>query len=67
MEARMDWDEARAPSKSGITVGDNLTASSIAELEARVAALEAEIARTKAEIAARKAHSAAASAIFKTL
>jgi uncharacterized small protein (DUF1192 family) len=62
----MDWDEAQAKAKTEVTVGENLSRMSIAELEARVAALEAEIARTRKEIAAKKAHSASASAIFKS-
>lgn len=62
----MDWDEAQAKGKPDVTVGENLSRLSIAELEARVTALEAEIARTRTEIAAKKAHSAAASSIFKS-
>jgi len=62
----MDWDEAQAKGKADVTVGENLSRLSIAELEARVLALEAEIARIRGEIAAKKAHSAAANAIFKS-
>jgi uncharacterized small protein (DUF1192 family) len=62
----MDWDEAQAKGKSDVTVGENLSRMSIAELEARVATLDAEIARTRVEIEKKKAHSAAAGAIFKT-
>lgn len=61
----MDWDEARpAPSKV-VTVGEDLSTLSVAELEQRVATLDAEIVRVKTEIAAKRAHESAAAALFK--
>ena len=62
----MDWDEAQGKQKAAITIGENLSSLSVAELEGRVSALQAEIARIQAEITAKKAHTAAASALFKT-
>lgn len=61
----MDWDDVSAK-KPVITVGENLTALSLAELDQRIASLSAEIERVRAEIAKKKAHEAAAAAIFKS-
>ena len=61
----MDWDEARPAPKRAITVGEDLKAMALAELEARVAALAAEIGRVEAEIALKRAHGKAADDIFK--
>jgi uncharacterized small protein (DUF1192 family) len=61
----MDWDEARpAPSKAA-SIGDNLEALSVAELESRMAAFAAEIERVEAELSRKRAHEAAASALFR--
>jgi uncharacterized small protein (DUF1192 family) len=46
-------------------VGEDLSAKSAYELEARIASLEAEIARTKDELRARVATKNAADAFFK--
>jgi uncharacterized small protein (DUF1192 family) len=62
----MDWDDLQPkPPKAAITVGEDLTTLSVAELEARIAALGAEIERVKGELGAKKAHEAAAASIFK--
>lgn len=61
----MDWEEAKPAPKAAISIGEDLSKWSVAELDARVAALEAEIARTQAEIGSKKAHNAAAVALFK--
>ena len=51
--------------KPSVTLGEDLTTLSVAELEARIAALQGEIERVKAELGAKKAHEAAAAQIFK--
>ncbi len=61
----MDWDEARPRPARTITVGDDLTALSVEELEARVAALQAEIVRSNAELATKAARKSAADALFR--
>jgi uncharacterized small protein (DUF1192 family) len=62
----MDWDEAKAkqPVKS-ISVGDDLSALSVVELDQRIAALEAEIGRIRTERASKLARNAAADQLFK--
>lgn len=62
----MDWDEPRARQGGFITVGEDLGAQSIADLEQRVAALETEAARTRLEIATRRARQSAAADLFKS-
>jgi uncharacterized small protein (DUF1192 family) len=62
----MDWDELKPTPKRQVTVGEDLKALGVAELEARVAALEAEIVRTRAEIETKRKISAAASSVFKS-
>ncbi len=61
----MDWDDLKPKPPKGVTLGEDLTTLSVAELQARIAALHAEIARVEAELAAKKAHEAAAASIFK--
>lgn len=61
----MNWDDDRPKPKRVVTVGENLDAHGIAELEERVAALEAEIARTRAEVDKKRKHEAAAASLFK--
>jgi uncharacterized small protein (DUF1192 family) len=61
----MDWDEARPKASKAITVGEDLTTLSVAELSERIVALTAEIERVKAELQTKKAHEAAAAALFK--
>lgn len=62
----MDWDDVRpkTPAK-GMTIGENLEALSLAELEARIGQLEQEIERVRAELARKRAHEEAAAALFK--
>ena len=61
----MDWDDLKPKPPKLATLGENLEAFSVAELQARIAALEAEMRRVEAELAARKAHEAAAAQLFK--
>ena len=61
----MDWDDVRPKPEARITLGDNLTTLSIADLKQRIAGCEAEIVRLSAEIAKREAHEKAASPLFK--
>jgi uncharacterized small protein (DUF1192 family) len=62
----MDWDEIKAPTGKRWSIGDDLAALSINELEERVGTLEGEIARVKAVIAAKRQQALAADAFFKT-
>lgn len=62
----MDWDEARSKTARPTTVGEDLTALGLAELEARIAALSQEIERVRAEIARKQAHEQAARDVFKS-
>jgi len=59
----MDWDEPK-PQRT-VTIGEDLSALSVAELEARIAALETEVERVRAEIRTKKARAAAADQLFK--
>jgi uncharacterized small protein (DUF1192 family) len=61
----MDWDDLKPKPKPGVTLGEDLTTLSVAELEARIAALQGEIERVKVELGAKKVHEAAAAQIFK--
>lgn len=62
----MDWDDmAPKKPKSGTAVGDNLTALSVAELEARIAEFEQEIERVKVELESKRRHEQAANALFR--
>jgi uncharacterized small protein (DUF1192 family) len=61
----MDWDDLKPKPPRTISVGEDLTTLSVAELEARIAAFAAEIERVKGELAAKKAHESAAAALFK--
>jgi uncharacterized small protein (DUF1192 family) len=62
----MDWDERRPAPVKAITLGEDLTSLSIAELEARIAALTLEIDRVREEVQAKRTHEAAAAAVFKS-
>ncbi len=61
----MDWDEAVQKSKTGVVVGEDLSALGLAELEARIAALRAEIERVEGEISRKQAQQEAAAQLFK--
>jgi uncharacterized small protein (DUF1192 family) len=62
----MDWDDVKPKTlKAEASVGENLEALSVAELEARIALFEAEIARTREELTKKRAHENAAAALFK--
>lgn len=61
----MDWDDVRAKSAPGAAVGENLSALSVAELEARIKEFENEIERVRTELEAKRRHEDAASALFK--
>ncbi|OYW56545.1 MAG: hypothetical protein B7Y80_06420 [Hyphomicrobium sp. 32-62-53] len=60
----MDWDEPKAKSQSGHTIGEPLDKLSKDELESRMKSLEGEIARVKAELEQKKKHEAAAAELF---
>ncbi len=62
----MDWDDVRPKPESRITLGDNLTALSVADLRNRISGCELEIERLRGEIAKREAHEKAASQFFKS-
>jgi uncharacterized small protein (DUF1192 family) len=64
-EHAMDWDEQKPRPAKAVTLGDDLSALSVSELEERLVALARETERIKAEIKAKKAHETAAAAIFK--
>jgi uncharacterized small protein (DUF1192 family) len=67
MEARMDVDDFLPPKKAtGLAVGENLEALSVAELEKRIVDLQAEIERVRGELDRKTRHSAAAAALFKS-
>ena len=51
--------------KQDIVIGQDLSALSVFELEARIAALEAEIVRTRTTLDGRAATRSAADSIFK--
>ena len=61
----MDWDDLKPKPKPSVTLGEDLTALSVAELEARIGELQQEIERVKGELGAKKAHETAAAQIFK--
>jgi uncharacterized small protein (DUF1192 family) len=62
----MDWDDVRAKPKPGPIIGEDLSAISVADLEARVTVLEAEIVRVRSAIEAKRDHERRAKAIFKS-
>ena len=61
----MLWDDDKPQPPRAITLGEDLSRISVAELDERVAALEAEITRVRAEMTRKKKHAAAADALFK--
>ena len=61
----MDWDDLKPKSKPSVTLGEDLTTLSVAELEARIGELQGEIERVRTELGTKKAHEAAAAQIFK--
>ena len=60
----MDWDDIKTPNAKIVTLGEELRALSVAELEHRISALEAEIGRVKTEIDNKRRQAAAADALF---
>jgi uncharacterized small protein (DUF1192 family) len=64
METAMDWDDLKPKPKPSVTLGEDLTALSVAELEARIGELNGEIERVKTELGAKTAHEAAAAQIY---
>jgi uncharacterized small protein (DUF1192 family) len=60
----MEWDEPKAKSPKAITLGEDLSKLSVAELSERVEMLRAEIARAESAAEAKRKHSAAAEALF---
>ncbi len=61
----MEFDEPRRPTKPEITLGEDLSLMSVAELRARVEALKAEIARIESELRAKDSSRNAAESVFK--
>lgn len=61
----MDLDDLLPKPKPRVTLGDDLSALSLGELEVRISACETEIERVRSEIAKKRAHEAAAAALFK--
>jgi len=62
----IDPDELVPPkTKPEIVLGQDISALSVAELEARIAALEEEIARSREAMKARAVSKQAADAVFK--
>lgn len=62
----MDEEDTQRLNTGVITVGDDLSNLSVAELSERIERLKAEIVRVDAELARKKAHEEAASALFKS-
>jgi len=60
------WDEEKPKTPPKHSVGDDLSALSIGELEARIAALRSEITRTEAEIARKAEQTRLAQDLFKS-
>ncbi len=58
----MEDDPVRAIART--TIGENITAMSIEDLQDRIAALKAEIERTETVLASKRAGRAAAEAVF---
>jgi uncharacterized small protein (DUF1192 family) len=59
----MDWDPPK-PKSTAISLGDDLSTLSVAELDERIVKLQAEIARADAAKAEKLRHNAAADALF---
>lgn len=59
----MDWDPPK-PKSTAITVGDDISTMSVAELVERIERLKAEISRTEAMAAEKRKVNAAADALF---
>jgi uncharacterized small protein (DUF1192 family) len=64
-DAMMNLDEDNKPPLKEIVVGADLSALSVAELEARIAALKGEIARVERDIAGKRSSRTAADSVFK--
>ncbi len=61
----MDWDDLKPKPAKGITIGEDLTALSVAELKARIGALESEIERVRGELKTKETRAIAADQLFK--
>ncbi len=62
----MDWDDIRKPQATALTLGEPLTALSIADLESRIETLKAEIIRIDHAIELKRHQATAAKAFFKS-
>jgi uncharacterized small protein (DUF1192 family) len=62
----MDLDDIRPVKKPEITIGEDLSLLSVAELEHRIEALESEITRIREALAAKQSSKTAADAFFRT-
>lgn len=60
----MDWDEPKARSQQGFSIGEDVSKLSVVELEERIALMRAEIVRLEQAIATKKKTTAAAAALF---
>lgn len=62
----VDLDDLMPAKKpSGVTIGENLSTLSVAELEKRIKDLESEIERVRLELDKKRKHEEAARALFK--
>jgi uncharacterized small protein (DUF1192 family) len=62
----MDLDDIRPVKKPDITIGEDLSLLSVAELEHRIQVLEAEIRRIHETLASKQSSKAAAAAFFRS-
>jgi uncharacterized small protein (DUF1192 family) len=62
----MDLDDIRPVKKPEITIGEDLSLLSVAELEDRIQALESEIARIREALASKQSSKAAADSFFRS-
>jgi len=62
----MDPDDIRPVKKPEITIGEDLSLLSLAELENRIQVLESEITRIREAVAGKQSSKAAADAFFRS-
>jgi uncharacterized small protein (DUF1192 family) len=63
----VDLDDLMPAKKpSGVVIGENLSALSVAELEKRITDLQSEIERVRIELDMKRKHEATAQALFKS-